>query len=1025
MNPTTYKIALTLAVTLFIFSAGLFYVNKILLPIQIKGMAIKAAQDTLKRQVTFDTLQYSPLRGFVINGLVISQKDAPNQLFLRAKSVSAQVLFFALLQNKLIIPALRIDSPEISITRLKQDTWDFNDLLTPAQPATATSSKGPEIIISGFVINNGRVNIADISTGDVFNETVNLPLIKGSLSMNGAFQVNGNLALTSTNGTLKFDARIGLNDKSFKGNFIANNLALHHYVQFLPQPLPISLKRLTLMDANITVMTQKETTTITGDLSLPSMEIALSDGTQCQGDITMTKVFANLTTNNISVQGVFHGNKLEVLLPSGLRANLNVLNLSNLQATFKAGRLNITTDINAKELFMPLNSQQAIRGNLDVRNFSLTQNDKGYAITTTLDANDMSLTLNETQRINGRIILNNATASINGNAFQIKTDMDIKNAAFTMPQTSVSANITAPETYLSWHDGALESTLKASFNDLIIKAENISAAGSPQLTAHLNVDPQKTTPLTYTGKLEIPSLTVTGLPAVGTINNIHGNITFETNRAQTKNITFTAFDTPVNVTGELTHFEAPQITVTAQAKDINLSIIEKIIPAIMKEQGLTLEGTASGNVYFEGALAKPQEGKMNAVVDMANTRIQSKKLNQNISALSGHFEYNAPSLTWQDLALTYQGKVWNSHGSLQDFTAPAVIAFIKTENMSADIDARKKDDTMTINTLKGAWFDSTFTSKGTVTVTPGKDPSVDISNDVKLSLRDLPKMLPADQAKQIEALQLAGILRIKSHVKGVPQQWQDLASSTSIETPALYMMGYQVADLAINAQQKDGALDPLTITGTLYGGALKADATVDLKGKNFPFTLKTKLDSLDLDLLKKDTPLRQQQLAGMLNATADLKGVLLDIRHVTGQAAVNISKGYLWQLEILSKVLSIISSSFQGGGVVITDANASFKIEDQKIMTSDLTLKGTAVSLLGEGWVDFDQNIDLNITPKLETPTTGAVNPLDAINPVAGLVNIRVYGTITAPKFEHNLSAPQILKKTLQNTVGSIFKLFE
>ena len=42
------KIALISAVILVLLSAGLFYVNRVLLPVQIKGLVIKAAEDALR-----------------------------------------------------------------------------------------------------------------------------------------------------------------------------------------------------------------------------------------------------------------------------------------------------------------------------------------------------------------------------------------------------------------------------------------------------------------------------------------------------------------------------------------------------------------------------------------------------------------------------------------------------------------------------------------------------------------------------------------------------------------------------------------------------------------------------------------------------------------------------------------------------------------------------------------------------------------------------------------------------------------
>ncbi|MFH0754677.1 MAG: translocation/assembly module TamB domain-containing protein [Candidatus Omnitrophota bacterium] len=522
LNKTTYNITLTLAITLFIFSAGLFYINKILLPIQIKDLAIKTAQDTLKRHVTFDTLQYSPIHGFVISNITIYQKDDPKKIFVHAKSISAQILFFALVQRKVIIPALDIQSPEVFITRLDPQTWNFSDLLTTTPNATPPTSAtpAPELIISGFNISNGLIHLTDISQGEPFKETIGLPVLKGSLALNSDLHISGNLALTSTSGTLNFDARIGLIDKSFKSTLAASNIMIPPYLRFLPAPLPLSLKQLTISSANITILSQPEKTTITGEITLPAININLADTTQCQGDISLSKIVATQNKTGLSAQALVRGSKLQAILPSGMNASLGTLSLPNLQASLNNNRLNITTDIGAKELSLQWTQQQNLQGNLDVRNFSLVQTDKGFTLNANLDADNLSLALNETQHITGHLNLTRATVSIADNGIELKTDAEIRNAAFNMPGTSVTASILAPDVQISLHDAVIESTLKAAFNDLIVKTQEITAAGTPRLTAHLKLDPAQPVPVAYAGTLEIPSLTVTGIPRAGTINNI-------------------------------------------------------------------------------------------------------------------------------------------------------------------------------------------------------------------------------------------------------------------------------------------------------------------------------------------------------------------------------------------------------------------------------------------------------------------------------------------------------------------------
>ncbi len=215
LSPLTRKISLIMAIIFFIFAAGLFYVNKVLLPIQVKGMAIKAATDALKRNVTFDELQYSPLHGFIITDLVIAEKDDPSRIFIRAKHASAQILLLPLLQKKLIFPVIRIGSPEIMLTRAAKDQWNFSDLLNTSTTDAAAASQPPmDVIVGGFSISNGRIILKDTALNDDFSDTIDLPLVKGSLSLKGSFNITGSIILPAPQGFLAFDTRVGILDRS-------------------------------------------------------------------------------------------------------------------------------------------------------------------------------------------------------------------------------------------------------------------------------------------------------------------------------------------------------------------------------------------------------------------------------------------------------------------------------------------------------------------------------------------------------------------------------------------------------------------------------------------------------------------------------------------------------------------------------------------------------------------------------------------------------------------------------------------
>jgi hypothetical protein len=532
--------------------------------------------------------------------------------------------------------------------------------------------------------------------------------------------------------------------------------------------------------------------------------------------------------------------------------------------------------------------------------------------------------------------------------------------------------------------------------------------------------------LICSGTIDPSGIVISGLPVVGEIKDIKGSVTLEADRAWTQGLAFNVLGSPVTVSGTLTNFQAPQLSAAAKASGVNLALMEKFLPDAIKARDVKLSGAADIDMRFDGILAKAKDAVITATAKLTDAGITAAVPELALSAINGTVTYTPASLAWQGLSLRYHDKTWSSDGSLEDLANPAINALVKTDGLSANIQAQKTGDTVTLDAFSGTWFDSNFNITGSVLLLPEQSPVIDLGVEIKLSLRDLPNMLPPAQAKQVSALKLAGIVKVTAEAKGPVAQWQELASTISVETPAFYMMGYQIADLAVEAIQREGRIDPLTVQGTLYGGAFNAEGAVDLRADGMPFTANLRITDTILEQLKKDTPLKNRQMSGLLSATADAKGTLKNIRAMTGSAAVKIVNGYLWELEILSRVLTILSSTFQGGDVIITDADATFKIADQKVTTDNLTLRSATVTLVGEGWVDLDHKIEMNFSPRIEPRTSaGAVNPLEAINPTAGIVNIRVFNTLEDPKFEHNISAPQIIKKTLQNTVGSILQLFK
>ncbi len=1148
------KILLILAIVLVFLGAGLFYTNKILLPVHVKGLILTSAREQLKgRDITIGTLNYNPLKGIVVTDLLITAKNNPTKAFVQIKEISAQVLLFPLFQKKVIISSLRIEEPVIKLIRIDGATWNFSDLI-PVPSATPSDEKPPfEIMVSDLAVVNGQVTLEDGMSETLFTETLSPVNIKGALALSNnlhaAVAFSGDIGITSSKGSLGFNARIGIADKTLKSELHAKNINVEQYLRFIPSgagmPVLPTINRLGIQNLDMQVLQSQEGLTVSGNGSIPAVDIVQKDVAALQGQIAFNKLYVSVATSgSITAQGNISSKKINVVLPneqhaqgklaldlskltidkttiegvgSFLGENLDVLiggiafsgNVKTTQSTFslKENVITATSDLDAtktsvsigKDLqasgdirikaasfglnnnditasgdldiknatlvmgndlkasgdihvnaasFSVQNKLMSADGNLQMKNASLSMgkdlrlsgdinipkaslrpSETGLLLTANADLKNTVVTISPEQTITGDISLQDISCALSGADALINANADMQKLAVITPAAHINTTMTAKNLAIVWKNKALDATAEMRFKELNVAIpKSFTFNGSPTVSLHLKLDPADPAALAYDGKATLNGGQMTDVPTVGNVTGINTDITFKTDQLTINALSLSTMDTPLTISGKVERFSDPYVSLDVKAERINLALAEKFIPDLLKEQGASLNGTASLNAHFTGRPSKPLDAMILARVTLADTNIKSTKLAQEINNIRGLLIYETPKLSWQDLKLTWQERAITLNGTLENFESPLVSGSVKTEELNADFIIEKMVDKIAIKKLKGTCFNSDLDMLGSVELPSGSAPQINVSGTAKIALKDLPQFLPA-QAKQIKDLKLGGIVKLTFKAKGKIDDWQNLRTSVTLETPAVYVMGYQVEDLNISSEQKDGELDPLTITAVVYGGNVNATNNITLTDTAFPFESSFKITNLNLEQLKKAIPaLSQQQLAGLFSAVGNIKGKALDIQNMTGKSVVSIREGYLWGVEALAGVMKVLASSFQNSGdMTLKEADATLIFNNRKIQTDDLVLKSDAMTIKGKGWIDWDQNIEMSVAPELTTAPSadGTTSLTNLINPTAGLINIRVSGKLSAPKIEHNISAPTMIKKTLQNTVGGLLKLFE
>jgi hypothetical protein len=241
--------------------------------------------------------------------------------------------------------------------------------------------------------------------------------------------------------------------------------------------------------------------------------------------------------------------------------------------------------------------------------------------------------------------------------------------------------------------------------------------------------------------------------------------------------------------------------------------------------------------------------------------------------------------------------------------------------------------------------------------------------------------------------------------------WKNYRLNATVTSPTVSLMGYNLTNMKINIAQAEGKVKNLTFDGNLYDGTMHAVGSLDWTAKSIPYDLALNIDSTDLHKLKMDSPLKMEEINGKFFLTTIAHGTMADFKnnlHATGSLAIR--DGFLAEFQLFKGLSSVLNDALRLGQVEITDVEGNFTINNQKINTDYLSLKGPTIVLLGKGWVDFDQMCDLNVVVDLSSGIVPAI-ARDVLN----TLNIHIYDKISNPKIKKKISMPPVINTLLKN----------
>ncbi|MBN2021238.1 MAG: AsmA-like C-terminal domain-containing protein [Pirellulales bacterium] len=159
---------------------------------------------------------------------------------------------------------------------------------------------------------------------------------------------------------------------------------------------------------------------------------------------------------------------------------------------------------------------------------------------------------------------------------------------------------------------------------------------------------------------------------------------------------------------------------------------------------------------------------------------------------------------------------------------------------------------------------------------------------------------------------------------------------------------------------KPGATDapaPRSVTARLFDGTIEGDAWIALE--QVPrYALTARLAQADLSLFAKETLAGQQDLRGRVGAEVELRGQGATVHGLGGRGRVWLREADVYQLPVMVALLKILSIR-EPDRSAFSSADIRFGISGPHVYLRPINFNGDAISLLGQGQMDFDTNIDL------------------------------------------------------------------
>lgn len=608
---------------------------------------------------------------------------------------------------------------------------------------------------------------------------------------------------------------------------------------------------------------------------------------------------------------------------------------------------------------------------------------------------------------------------------------------FKLPTRQLSAKVTAkdfsPQDFARYYDitgisvktGLVDAVIDASYKDSIFDAmvssqiRNLGVV-KDKISANLNSDLKvnlkynlENKQLQYTGKANIANLEIQGLEFVDTVKGVTGQVGFDNSGLTADKLNAQLFGRPVEAELRLEYSRSPLLNMRV-VSDINLSLVQKIL----KENfGLSFPGSLDGesklDLILETGLPPAGQPRIKGSLNIAGAKMRLENIKFPIDDIMGRLDFTHDKLVWSDLKFKYQDTLYKTSGQLVNFQSPQIHLGLFSPELSLESDLSFKDKSVKLKSIHGSYLKSMFDFAGTIDTSISGVWGADIIGGLDLNLADL-KSAFKNYNKQFEQVKPDGIIRSKLNIRGNLSDIKSCDIEAKLSADALSIYGLKCGEFILGYSQSSGLAEIPLARLSLYDGTIEATSRMNLKGASLPYSTELNMQGIKIEKLKQDTPLKEKDISGIIQAQAKLNGFAQDLSRLSGAGRILINNGRLWQLDLF-KGLGELLFTRDFRNIVFNEGYCDFLIKDKYIFTDNLRLKSNLLDLSGSGRVGFDGGLDFSINTQITKdiePQADTVKDITAVllGKVGKFAVIKLGGTLKQPKYHIQPAVVDVIK---------------